>query len=381
MTDRIAELFAGLQPDPARPQLGFSPEMVAAHEQMFAAGVTTEDIARVLGEWLHRYQPCLFGRMTARVGLLHYCILTEADLVGSDEAIRDKIQAERTRWTREGFDGRKSGFIVLAVARKLAEAAPDDTLKRFALRLCGLYLLVEAIEPDKIYLDEIFLENAAGQRRTWKWQAGVNVFSANGDRRWWQDHRIPGGLGFSVNSVGHLVKTRMLLDALKHVDELLDVGPEPFATTRVDSLASALEFAMRTILNASEAVSGKATELLTLPDDPRERCAAQCPVQLPRLLTDKNFCEYQGYYHTDVTVPSDYFRPDVQRPTDISPLRLDFTYLFNADVDNPAFRTMGTGRRLRATPSVPRDYKLHRGEPEDLAIEQSERLSKALQFG
>jgi len=219
-------------------------------------------------------------------------------------AICEKIQAARTQWTREGFQGRKSAFIVLAVSPRVARAAPDRVLKDFATKLCALYLLEEEIDEDRIYLDEIFLENPAGGRTTWKWLAGVNVFSASADRRWWQDHRIPGGLGFSVNSVGHMVKSKLLLGAIQEFERKLGESNEEFATTKVgDTLESALEFAMRTIHNATEAVSGKATELLPLPEDRQSLPVTSCPIQLPRFLADKNYCAYQGYYHTDVTIP------------------------------------------------------------------------------
>jgi hypothetical protein len=378
MAQRIADLYARLNPDPARDALDFSPEMTVAQDRMFVAGATAGEISQALAEWLNRYQPCLFGRMSAKAGLIHYCILTEGDLTGSDQAICDKIQAARTQWTREGFQGRKSAFIVLAVSPRLARATPDQVLKDFAARFCALYLLEEEIDEDRIYVDEIFLENPAGQRTTWKWLAGVNVFSASADRRWWQDHRIPGGLGFSVNSVGHMVKSKLLLGAIQELERKLGETDEEFATTKVgDTLESALEFAMRTIHNATEAVSGKATELLPLPEDRQSLPVTTCPAQLPRFLADKNYCEYQGFYHTDITIPSDYFRPDVERPADVKPLRLDFTYLINSHVDNPSYSTMGEGRRVRGALG-PRDYKLLRGEPQEVPLEHAERLALAL---
>jgi hypothetical protein len=378
MASRIAELYAHLNPDPARNALDFSPEMTLAQDKMFATDATADDISQALAEWLNRYQPCLFGRMAAKAGLIRYCILTEADLVGSDDAVCQKIQAARTLWTREGFQGLKSGFVILAASPRLARAAPDQVLKEFATRLCALYLLQEEIDEDRIYVDEIFLENPAGQRTTWKWLAGVNVFSASADRRWWQDHRIPGGLGFSVNSVGHMIKSKLLLGAIQELNRKLGETGEEFATTKVgETLESALEFAMRTIHNATEAVSGKATELLPLPEDRQSLAVTTCPVQLPRFLADKNYCEYQGYYHTDVTIPSDYFRPDVKRPAEVKPLRLDFTYLINSCVDNPAYRTMGRGRRIRGDPRLP-DSKLQRGEPREVPLQDAERLVLAL---
>jgi hypothetical protein len=69
---------------------------------------------------------------------------------------------------------------------------------------------------------------------------------------------------------------------------------------------------------------------------------------LPTNLKGKDFCEYVGYYHTDITIPSEYFRPDVQRPPTQTGRLLDFTYLFDDSVENPAFSEMGKGIRVRA---------------------------------
>jgi hypothetical protein len=98
--------------------------MQSAHEQIFKAG-SVEDVSDALAEWLHRFQPCLFGRVSAKAGLIQFCILNEADLLGDDESIRDKIQNARLQWTREGYEGRKSAFVVLAQSERLIGAAPD----------------------------------------------------------------------------------------------------------------------------------------------------------------------------------------------------------------------------------------------------------------
>jgi hypothetical protein len=343
---------------------------------MFAT-TNRNEISTQAARWLTRHQPCLFGRMSAKADLMSYCILTEADLTGTDQAIRDKIQDARSQWTRDGFEGKKRGFVVLAVSPKLATAAPDDVMKGFALRLCALCLLeYEKIEPDNIYVEEIFLEIPDGPRSTWKWIAGVNVFAAAGDGRWWQDHRIPGGLGFSVNSVGHLVKSKIMQTALRDFRQSVGDTSDPFPTTAVGSLPSALEFAMRTIRGATDTPSGKATELLPLPADPIT--LRKCPFELSPYLKDFDYCEYQGYYHTDITVPSEYFRPDIKRPADINPRRLDFTYLFDADVNNPSNVTMGTGRRIRHGGNVNELSRRPRVVPEKVSVDRSARLVKAL---
>jgi hypothetical protein len=371
MPDTIAELIQQLTPDPWRAEAGFSPVMEEANRRVYAAGNNAGTALAVLREWLQRHQPCLFGRVAAKLDLLSYCVLAEADLRGPDDAIRTKIQDCRTSWTREGFEGRKSGFIVWAVSPTIANARPDNTLKRLAQRLCALYLLRD-IEPDTIYHDEMFLEVPGSLRATWKWLAGVNYFCANGDGRWWQDHRFPAGMAFSVNSVGHLVKSTQLAKALADFNDVLATGTEPLVATKIDSLPEALEWAMRTINMASETVSGRATRLRPHPvADPGGAPVPPPPVSLPQHLAGKDHRYYDGFYHTDVTIPSEYFLSDVARPVTIAAQQLEFTYLFGPGVDNPDHTTMGEGRRIRGE-------RFRKGAPTQEAIEDNPRLLEAL---
>jgi hypothetical protein len=321
--------------------------MTAAHEKILNPDASEHDIIAVLAGWLQRYQPCLFGRIAAKLGFLNYCILTEADLRQTDEAIKNKIQLARLGWTRDAYEGKTSGFIILAVSAKLVFGLPSDDMKDFAKRLGVLYLETE-IETDQIYTDEIFLEKPGRVRTTWRWPVGVNYFSAQGDKRWWQDHRIPGGMAFSMNSVGHMVKSGMLASSMKDLETVMGAPEEGWVEGKIDSLEKALEMALRTIFMASDTVSGKATELLSLPADFRSLPVQKCPVALPPFLKDKNFCEYKGWYHTDYTLPSVYFCPNVERPRELIPHILDFTYLFHENIENPDYYTMGKGRRVRA---------------------------------
>ena len=150
----IADIVSGLSPDPWRSERPFNADFAAFNERLFET--STNEAETALREWLSRYQPCLFGRIAARKDLLAFCILDETDLAKRDEDIREKIQTARLQWTRAGFEGRKSGFIVLAISRRLSEAEPNATLQEFARRLCQLYLLHEC-EPDQILLEEICL--------------------------------------------------------------------------------------------------------------------------------------------------------------------------------------------------------------------------------
>jgi hypothetical protein len=388
MADSISCFFSQLRPDDWRASVGFSPEIEEANEKLFRPGIADAEAEQVLSFWLQKHQPCLFGRIAAKLGAISYCILSEADLGQSDEFIKEKIQAARLAWTQDGFDGKKSAFIILAVSPRIANALPGPEVRELARRLCYLYLEAD-IEMDNAHLEQTYLQKPGARLTTWKWLAGVNYFCAQGDKRWWQDHRIPGGMAFSVNSVGHLVKSGMIANAMKELDRLMDAPDEGYPESKVDSLAKALELAMRTIDKASDAVSGKATELLPLPTDHSEMSVRECPVKLSPAMSDKNFCEYRGRYHTDYTLPSEYFLPDVERPEGLKVHALDFTYLFHKSVDNPDYRLMGEGQQIRRVTGdddeVPTlndlDYvRLKRltGNEEEVLISEHKRLKAAL---
>ena len=371
-------------PDTWRQETGFSPEIEAPNGRLFHESASDADRIAVVNEWIQKHQPCLFGRIAAKSGFLSYCVLTDADLKSPDHLIRDKIQAARLEWTRDSFEGRKNGFIIVAVSEQIATATPDDSVKELALRLASLYLL-QTVVPDQVFHDEIWLEKPGRDRTTWKWFAGVNYFSAQGDKRWWHDHRIPGGLAFSINSVGHMVKSGILAKAMDALEKELDSPAEGWTLSKVNSLGKALVLAMQTINSASDTVSGKATELLPIPRDDSGHPVAQCPIPLSPPLADKNFSEYRGRYHTDFTVPSEYFRPDVIRPDGIGDYILDFTYLFRNDVDNPDFTTMGSGRPIREGEGEEQSRdaaaKARKMDTEEVPLDTSERLVRALGQG
>lgn len=385
MTDTIARLMTQLQVDPWRTQHGFSADMAGVANKLVEPGLPDEQLKAHLEAWLQRSQPCLFGRLAAKHGMITYCFLRASDLQRDDEFIRTKIQAARSEWTREAFDGRRSGFVIVATSPELALAVPSAAVRQIAQRICSLYLLRDA-PMDTVLHDEIFLEKPGAARTTWKWQVGVNYFSAHGDGRWWHDHRFPAGVAFSMNSVGHMAKAGLLAKGLAALDELLGEEAQELPRTKIDSLDQALEFAMRTIHLASEANSGKATKLLPLPEG-SQATTRQCPVQLPSFLQNKNYCEYAGYYHTDHTLPSEFFTENVQRLPNAQEHVLDFTYLFDRSLENPDFVTMGVGRRIRSSGSAPRDSgptgtaavrPVARVTPDIVDIAASARLVRAL---
>lgn len=339
----ITNLVSQLEVDTWRKRVGFSSELACVHEALFKAD--TSAAITILNEWLHRHQPCLFGRVAAKTDRIHYCILTHHDLRESDLYIREKIQAARTEWTKRAFAGQRSAFVIAVLSEDVAFAAPNESMRALACRLASLYLLKD-IQPDRIYLDSIWLEKGGTPPVTWEWNVGANYFSSHGDGRWWSDHRFPGGIALSMNSVGHMMKSGALANAQAALD--LAVGLSTRAgRENLDDLGDALSLAMRTIAGASASVSGPATFLLPESvDDPATRPA--CPIALPSPLKTFSHCQYGGWYHTDVTIPSEYFNAAVERPPSVPQHFLDFTYLFHRDIDNPEYDTMGTGRRIRS---------------------------------
>ncbi len=368
----LRDLFESLTRDPWRQRTPFSEALLTANDALIQSESDGER-AEVMSCWLERFQPCLFGRIAAKKRAISFCFLTEQDLLTSDTEIAAKIQRSRLAWTRAAYSGQSSAFIVCVISGRIAEAEPNAAMQAFAQRLASLYLQVSVI-PDAVFHDEAFLEFSASGA-TWVWKAGVNYFAANADGRWWQDHRIPAGMAFSVNSVGHLVKSGRMLNAVADVEELLGLGSGELAQRKITDLSEALEFAMRTIAMASNAVSGPATVLL-----PKPSTAGEPPVNLPSFLSDKDFTQYHGWYHTDFTLPTEYFRPDVERPATLGKHALDFTYLSISDVENPDFQLMGEGRRIRADrPKSPvREGREVRSQGRLVGLDDAPQLRKAL---
>ena len=373
-TSLVAQYISQLEPDEWRSRVSFSADVEEANRELFKKDLSEDHAKKILNTWLQSYQPCLFGRIGAKLGIISYCILIDEILKQPDEIIKEKIQADRLAWTRDGFEGKKSAFIILAVSPRIAYAKPSQPMRNLAQRICSLYLETDVV-PDQIYLDQIYLQKPGPLLTTWKWAAGVNYFCAQGDKRWWQDHRIPGGMAFSMNSVGHLVKSGIISNAMKELEVLTGAPSENLPDSKIDSLEKALGLAMMTIGMASNAVSGKATNLMPLAE-----VVQKCPVSLPKTVANKNYNEYKGWYHTEYALPSEYFLPDVERPADIKEHALDFTYLFHKDVDNPDFRLAGEGQQIRGLKGKLEKKKYAKGTAEEVRIAAEQRLARSLKL-
>lgn len=349
MSNSIEEMLSKVEEDSWRKKTGFSEEIENANKLIFKSD-NEDNIVAALNDWITRFQPCLFGRIAAKLGLLSYCILTESDLRQTDVYIRDKIQTARQDWSKDALEGKKSGFVILAVSESIATAIPNTAVQNIAQRIGSLYLLKD-IECNVIYLDELRLEIPSRSKAVYRWDVGVNYFCTQADKRWWHDHRIPGGMAFSMNSVGHMVKSAKLSNIMQELEKEMNISDD-WEHGSIDSLPKALAFAMKTIDNAADTISGRATELLPVENSTSRHDMPECPVDLSAKFPNKDHCEYQGFYHTDETLPSQYFIPDVERPKDLQPRILDFTYLFDNRLDNFDYINMGAGRRIQADTSA-----------------------------
>jgi len=180
-----------------------------------------------------------------------------------------------------------------------------------------------------------------------------------------------------------MVMSCRLAGASTAYEKALGIDPGERARVKLNDLHDALVMAMKSIDNASEACSGKATTLTATHYEP-----GKCPFTLPAKLADKSTDEYLGHYHTDHTLPSTYFRPDVERPSDLTTHVLDFTYLHRPGADNPAYQTMGHGLRIRhddsstaEVPGAPDAEKRARFEPQRVPVEKCPLLVSALSAG
>ena len=243
----VSELLDRLMPDLWRKDRGFSVDIAEVHQRVFGEHLSDDEIAGILNGWIAKYQPCLFGRIAARLGLIRFCVLSDDDLKNSDTFIREKIQSARLSWLQAAITGDSSAFMIAAVSKRVSLSLPDEILLRLASRLGSLYLLKE-LATDKIYLDSLELEVPGKKGKRLRWDVGVNFFSSQADLRWWHDHRMPCGLAFSMNSVGHLVLAGKVAGAMQQFEQSIPGTKEEWRQPSIQDLNTALIYAIERLL-------------------------------------------------------------------------------------------------------------------------------------
>lgn len=337
----ISDLIEQLEPDPWRTQNPFSGEMQTCHAVLFRPDSSRAEKADALADWLSSHQPCRFGQMEAKQGRLAFCILSENDLERSDRAIRARIQQERLDWKSQARNGGSHGFLIAAVSERIAIARPGVVLHQLAKRLCELYVGID--ESDQIHLDDLILKIEGDDETEWRqWKVGINYFSAQGDGRWWHDHRIPGGIVYSMNSVGHMART-LAETAMKRKPDLVHAN-----YPREKLVYWALPAAMKTIGPPVDgsfrgtwlAERGTFAEDIEPPSyEQRERHIGE--------LAQFSENRYLGLYHTDHSIPTAYFDDGLWRREDLDKRDdLYFTYLHSRSDDD--YESMGLGEQIAA---------------------------------
>jgi hypothetical protein len=227
-------------------------------------------------------------------------------------------------WKRRSIDPSKysaaHGFVLFVYSPRLALASPDDRLLAFSVKLRDLWGCLQTEEPSgTMHWETLFIKKPNASEFL-KFEFSVDFFSAQGDGRWWQDHRAPGGVLFTANSVGHMQKCREWYEGKEQQADWV------------------LERSMLTIDAAAETSAGKSTWLKTL-DGEGQPCIpdVSCPFSaatrsnLRDTLRDKDWTRYGGYLHTDHSIRAEFFDDDPATLRELQSTEYleDFTYLYD----------------------------------------------------
>lgn len=378
----VAECFEWLSGDPWRIKHPFSDDLLQANALLHNTAATDDEIAECLNDWCLKRQSCQFGKVAAKQGRIHFCILREEAVSSwTDEDIAEHICGERRLWKqRAAFDPRRAAhsMVIVVCSPRVALAAPDRHLQAFSDRVLSL----AGWEPDRrgarirntVTSDYLYLRNLRDDG-LYGFLFNVDFFACAGDRRWWRDHRFPGGIAFTANSAGHMMRFREWYEG------------------KNESESWALIQAMSTIRNAEPAdgeaagdpeAEGRATWLLPLGDQGRPIVAGlTCPLsRVPSALEGKDWTRYAGLLHTDHAVRAEFFQDRDIAPTSNKPYLMDFTYLYNET--DPDFERFAKGKlftedQVLAEIGRPEEWA-HRaaGEPRKRTSEQAAEVASQL---
>ncbi|MBX7134337.1 MAG: hypothetical protein K1X67_16815 [Fimbriimonadaceae bacterium] len=319
-TYAVRDLFDSLKEDTYRRGAVFNSDVEKVHRVLFHPFSDYGDYEEVLSAWFQRHQPCLFGRVSAAMGTLHFQFLTDRDLTNSDQHIAAKIREGLAKWRQRSlapkaqFSVPAHGFVLVLVSSRLAFAEPDATMHALALEVLRLWGCRKTVEPHgELFWEDLYLENPSNGGAV-KFTFTVDFFAAAGDVRWWQDHRVPGGLAFTANSLGHMRRFREWYEG------------------KIDQTEWGLATAMETIARAAETPFGKATWLRELADGKPFLAGVRCPLKTVRpSLVGKDWTRYGGHLHTDHAVRRELFRAAPEKSAQLLSEEWleDFQYLYD----------------------------------------------------
>lgn len=381
----VKQLLEALRKDDQRQDHPFSSDIVAVNDVLYHPYVARDEIVAAIKPWCIKHQPCIFGKQAAKFGLIHFCILTDRDLCRNDRDIKTIIDEEKKLWKRRALLNVRNpphAFMLVVVSPRVAFAAPDDNLKRFAecIRKLASFDVVEvdhhtgnAIVSDYLYLKSPHDDFYYGFR------FNLDFFAAAGDGRWWHDHRCPGGIAFTANSIGHMRQWQEWWSREKGTDKT-----ERFVTFAMNTIdqAHALRPSQPAGRGDGKTSHGAGSESDTHPPDPiaegrvtwllnladhignKPLKDGPCPFKngAPQRLEGKDWTTYAGLLHTDHSTRAEFFR-DTQPPTD-KPYLMDFTYLY--DTRSSDFVKFMAGVRLSEE-----DIYREIGRPDEWAVKDA----------
>jgi len=307
----------------------FSDDLETVNRVLFNPYASATQKRSAVSFWLQKFQPCLFGKIAAVQDTIHYCLIGDHDIQRkTDGEISDLIHRELLEWKRRALNPQVSApahaFLLLVYSPGLATAAPDNRLLEFARQVRYLWGCAHTNEPQGVvHWENLYLEHPQTHRFS-KFEVPVDFFASQGDGRWWHDHRAPGGIFFTANSVGHMQKYR------------------EWYKDRTQQQDWVLQTAMLTIASAAETPYGKGTWLREIPSGGCPFVADipnpfSQPEKLKVELRDKDWTRYLGYFHTDHSIRSEFFNLDPAIPSEIAEREWlqDFTYIYDhTDADH-----------------------------------------------
>ena len=351
-TFELKKLFLQLREDALRKQKPFSEETSHVHKVVHHPFASKGEKLLALSRWLQKFQPCVFGQIAAAKGNLQYCILDDQDLLGnSDQEIARTIHEHLLKWKRRSyrptpeFSTVAHGFMLAVCSERVAKAAPDDRLYDFASKFLELWNCVRDEGPaGPVFSETLFLKNMKNSECR-QFQFSVDFFAAQGDGRWWCDHRLPGGIAFTANSVGHMRWYKEWYQGAAKQEQWQ------------------LRTAMNTIDHAQEGPEGRANWLESLPENGMpvvDRLASPFGDETPGNLQGKDWTRYRGYFHTDVAIRKEFFNEAINMPEDVRGKTYLQEFSYRYDPQNKDFANFSHGVDISCE-----DVEKMIGSPED----------------
>ncbi len=135
-THELARAIRDLEPDPWRAEHPFTMDLEMVQHDLLETPFRDREAAEHLRNWLQRFQPCTFGRVTAASDQIHFCFVRDRDIEQGDSHVRELIRNAKRLWKYRAIDppDPRTGFrpphtfALCLLSRRVAEARPVQKL-------------------------------------------------------------------------------------------------------------------------------------------------------------------------------------------------------------------------------------------------------------